>query len=344
MSFWNGSQQSTPVIVIGEINTGHFGDLEQARKAVREAKKAGVNAIKFQSWNPRSLYSEKYLRDNRIEARFYERLSLSPSDLAILRAECDKQGILFGSTVYDPVEAHFLAELSADFVKIASMDLVNPPLMEVAASLGLPLIVSTGMCTPEEVESALANFLGQIPNLYVLHCISLYPTEPHDLQLDALRTLQKLVGHEFVGLSDHTTSSEAAMMAIALGARVIEKHFTLDKSRPGFDNSMALSLSELSMFVAACRRAEAIMKPGPRFLGEAEHAQRLRMRRSWRAARNLPAGHVVTEPDMLFLRPGDGLGFTERDQILGRELKCDVEEGDALRIELFDFAFNRSKS
>ncbi len=321
--------------VTAEINTGHFGNMEMAVKAVHAAREAGCDCIKFQSWKPESLYTNKYLAEHRIERRIYERLSLDPGQLAELTQECNVQGIDFCSTPYSFSEIDDLVALeTVPYIKIASMDINNLEFLRYAAETMVPLVLSTGMADMDEIRVAVSVILGAGGGeLAVLHCTSLYPTPDSELNLLNIRTLKEEFPGVIVGYSDHSLGLVAPAVAIGLGSVMLEKHFTLDKSKPGFDNAMALDPLELASYVTNAHSAASMLGRSERVVSEAEIAQRQVMRRSVFAAAYLTSGTIITSDLIQVKRPGTGAPPTTVKDLIGKRLARDVAEGEPITLD-----------
>jgi N-acetylneuraminate synthase len=322
----------TELILVGEINTGHFGDLELARDSIRTAKSVGLDVIKFQSWSPNSLFTREYLESNRIESALYQKFSLSPSSLADLAKYCQEIGLGFSSTPYSTEEVDQLAELSnVSFIKVASMELNNHQFLKYVSEKGLPVVLSTGMGTIEEISSAVKCVLDSATNtVTVLHCTSLYPTKDEDANLRNINFLKERFPEVEVGYSDHTLGIDAGIVAASMGASLIEKHFTNDKNRIGFDNSMALSKEEMQDYVIASRRARVLAGSHERKLSPEEFDQRNKMRRSLFMKHDVEKGTKVTLEMLELKRPGNGLTPGDMEKVLGSQLSTSLRKGDQL--------------
>ena len=246
--------------IIAEINSSHNGRVETARKMIETAKEIGVSCVKFQSWSADSLYSESYYAGNPIARRIVQKFSLNEEQLGELADYCAEIGISFSSTPYSRREVDFLLErCRAPFIKIASMDINNPEYLKYIAGTGAPIILSTGMAETAEVERAVKTLedAGN-PNIILLHCISIYPAAPSTIHLNNIAGLREAFPGCPVGFSDHTLGIETACAATALGAAVIEKHFTLDKTKMGMDNNMATEPDEFARMIQCCRNVQDV--------------------------------------------------------------------------------------
>lgn len=312
--------------IIAEINSSHNGSIETAKEMIIKAKECGCSCVKFQSWSAESLYSRSYYKDNSIAERIVKKFSMSGEELRGLARYCKEVGISFSSTPYSPKEVDELLECNAPYIKIASMDINNDSFLRYIGKTGAPVILSTGMAEIEEIRKAVNTIKKSgNKNLALLHCISIYPAEASTIHLNNILMLR----HEFpecpIGFSDHTLGTEIASAATALGAAIIEKHFTLDKTKMGMDNNMAIEPVEMAQLVRNCRNVFEAMGSYERIVSPAEYEQRKKMRRSIIAVRSLMAGTVLTAEVLGAKRPGDGIPVDELNSVIGRRLKRDVE-------------------
>jgi N-acetylneuraminate synthase len=326
-------EDSAPYIT-AEINTGHFGKIDLAVEAIRAAKGAGCDCIKFQSWKPESLFTERYLATNRIERRMYDRLSLDASQLRDLSDECASVGLDFSSTPYSFAEVDELVAMkNVPYIKIASMEINNPEFLRYVGVAGAPIVLSTGMSDIDEIRAAVSVILSTgNAQLAVLHCTSVYPTADNELNLNNILMLRREFPELVVGFSDHSLGDVAPAVAVGLGARFLEKHFTLDKSRPGFDNAMAMMPDELAKYVEVAHAALGMLGSDSRKVSDDELAQRSVMRRSIYAAGEMPAGLVITREMLQFKRPGTGLSPVLASELIGKKLVRSVVEGETLQL------------
>ncbi len=227
--------------IIAELNTSHFGNISIAKKMIVKAKETGCHCVKLQSWRPDTLYSKNFLNENPISKKFFDKYSLNNSQLRKLAIFSKKIGISFSSTPYSEEEVNFLVdECNPAFIKIASMDLNNHLFLKFIARKKTPVILSTGMGTIKEIESAVKILVsnGQ-KNICILHCVSLYPLDHKVANLKNISMLRKKFKYIPIGYSDHSIGTTLPISSIALGACIIEKHFTLDNKKIGMDNHMA---------------------------------------------------------------------------------------------------------
>ena len=233
--------------VVAEVNSSHNGNIEVARQMIKAAKDAGCDCVKFQSWSAESLYSKTYYDKNPITKRIVTKFSLSQDELLEMAKYCKELGIGFSSTPYSEPEVDFLAdECEVPFIKIASMEVNNYPFLTYIAKKKLPIVLSTGMAEIEEVKKAV-QVIEEAGNkqICLLHCISIYPADPETINLNNIKMLRDLFPDYPIGFSDHTLGWEIACAAVAMGSALIEKHITLDKTKMGMDNNMAIEPDEM---------------------------------------------------------------------------------------------------
>lgn len=323
---------NTKLQIVGEINTGHFGDMSLAREAVLAAKGAGLDVIKFQSWRPESLYTSKYLEQNRLEAGLYKRFSLGRDDLHALAMFSHEVGIGFSSTPYSEGEVEELAAMpNLAFIKVASMEVNNHQFLKHVAKMSKPIVLSTGMSTFDEIELAVRIILDSAEcELTLLHCTSVYPTPDEHLNLANISALKRMFPGLPVGYSDHSEGVEAGVAAVAFGAVLLEKHFTTSKTKIGFDNAMAMSVDEIKSYVLSARRSEAMIGSMERLLSDDETTQKLKMRRSLFLARSVFRGETINNDSLVAKRPGDGIGPSELHRVVGKAFTEDLTKDDKL--------------
>jgi N-acetylneuraminate synthase len=328
--------------IIAEAGVNHNGDLALARQLVIAAAAAGADAVKFQTFQaghlvtadaPQADYQAR--NTGRTESQFdmLKRLELPLEAFAELAGLCAEMGIEFLSTAFDEESADFLAGLGMRCFKIPSGELTNLPFLRHIGAFGRPVIVSTGMGTIEEAETAVATLreAGSGP-VTVLHCVTRYPTPPEEAHLRAMHVLRHALGVP-IGYSDHTEGIEAPVIAVAAGACVIEKHFTLDRDLPGPDHKASLEPGELAEMVHAIRRAEVLLGQARKQPGADELAVAQIVRRSIVARRAIPAGSIL-EPSMLVLRrPGTGIPPARLHELPGKRALSDISEGALIRWE-----------
>jgi N,N'-diacetyllegionaminate synthase len=321
---------SERVFVIAEIGNNHEGSLERARALIEEAAAAGADAVKFQTFR-----TEHYVHpsDSERYARL-ERFRLSFEEFAELAGLARQRGVLFVSTALDLESARFLAE-AADCLKIASGDNDFLPLLDVAARSARPLIVSSGLADVEQLDRTVKfveRARGSRDGLALLQCVSSYPAPDEEVNLLAIGLFGERYPGWTIGYSDHTMGLEAAPLAVAAGARIVEKHFTLDKHLSDFrDHQLSADPAELRQLVERVRMAERFGGRREKVLQPSEEPNAVPVRRSIAAGGDFPAGHRLREEDLTWLRPGDGLRPGEEHLLVGKALRHAVGFGDRLQ-------------
>lgn len=314
---------------IAELNTSHFGNVDTAKKMIDAVKHANCDCAKFQSWSADTLYSQTYYKKNPIAKRFVTRFSFSPEQLKVLSDYARSVGIDFASTPYSRDEVDFLIhQCAVPFIKIASMEINNYPYLDYIARTGSAIILSTGMADQNEISQAIQCIRNAgNENICVLHCVSIYPAQPSAINLNNMLTMRKLYPGLSIGYSDHTIGVETPIAAVALGSPVIEKHFTLDASKIGMDNQMAMEPEAFGAMVHSCRVAWQSLGDLNRVVSDAELAQRINMRRSIVSKRSIIAGSVIVDEDLDFKRPGDGYSPAQIESVRGKtavqDISCD---------------------
>jgi len=313
--------------IVAELNTSHFGDVELAKAMILQAKYVGCDCVKFQSWSTDSLYADSYYKGNAIAKRIVGKFSMDESQLQDLANYCNSIDIDFASTPYARDEAAFLVNsCNVPFLKIASMELNNLPYLNYLGSFGVPLVLSTGMGTLEEIIRAVRTIEGSgNKQISILHCTSTYPVPAAATRLNNIIGLRSEFPEYPIGYSDHSIGSEIPVAAVALGACLIEKHFTLDSSRIGMDNQMATEPNDMKDMIDKCRRVQLAMGGVGRVLDELERAQIPKMRRSLVTRHALKAGHILVDEDFDAKRPGTGIAPNDISLAIGRTLLVDLE-------------------
>lgn len=311
---------------IAEVNSSHNGNINVAKEMCLKAKEAGCDCVKFQSWSPESLYSKSYYDKNPIAKRIVQKFSIKPNDLEEIASYCKCINIDFSSTPYSKEEVDFLVNnCDVPFIKIASMEINNYDFLKYIANKNIPMILSTGMAEQEEVVKAVKT-IEETGNkqLAILHCISIYPAPLETINLKNIIWLQEEFKNYPIGFSDHTTGSEVASGAIALGASIIEKHFTLDKTKMGMDNNMAIEPQEMQHLTTTCKNVFTALGTKERIVLDAEYKQRANMRRSVVATKDLKKGTVLTKTDLCLKRPGNGISASQIKDLIGQKLNKDI--------------------
>ncbi len=312
--------------LVAEVNSSHNGSIETAFEMILKAKDAKVNCVKFQSWSAETLYCEGYYKQNPIAKRIVGKFSFTEDELFEISKFCKEQKMAFASTPYSFQEVDFLLEkCDVPFIKIASMELNYHSFLKYIAETGTPIVLSTGMGELGEIKKAV-EVIKQAGNqeLCLLHCVSVYPTEATNIRLNNIVGLREEFPEIPIGFSDHSIGRSLATASVALGAALVEKHFTLDSSVVGMDNQMATEPEELAEMVQGCHEVYMAMGGKERILSNAELAQRDKMRRSVVATRDLVEGEIIKESDLTAKRPGNGISPLNIQQMVGRTIKHNI--------------------
>jgi N,N'-diacetyllegionaminate synthase len=332
------------VFIIAEAGVNHDGRLEQARKLVDAAARAGADAVKFQTFRaetlvspsaPKAEYQRQATGADESQYDMLRRLELPAAAHRELIAHCRRAGIRFLSSPFDLASIDLLLELGLDIFKIPSGEITNLPYLRRIGGLGKEVILSTGMAEMSEIEAALrvlADAGTPKERVTVLHCNTEYPTPMADVNLRAMASIGQAFGVR-VGYSDHTLGIEVPIAAAALGARVIEKHFTLDRTLPGPDHRASLEPEGLQAMVAAVRNIEKALGRGIKRPSASEFKNRSVARKSIYAACSIHAGELLTEENLTIKRPGTGLSPMLWDKVVGQKASRDFSFDEAISLE-----------
>jgi N,N'-diacetyllegionaminate synthase len=333
----------TPCFIIAEAGVNHNGDMEIARKLIDTARAAGADAVKFQTFRadrlatrraPKAEYQQALTDSTESQFDMLRRLELPEAEHQGLADYCIRQGILFLSTPFDEKSADFLHRLGLETFKIPSGEITNRPFLEHVARIGRPLVLSTGMSSLDEVKQAVATIRAAgNPDMALLHCVSNYPADPQDANLHAMNTLREAFEVP-VGFSDHTPGVAVSLAAVALGACIIEKHFTLDKQMPGPDHKASLEPEELGRLVREIRMVESALGDGCKQAVPAEADTADVARKSLVAAVDIPTGTVLTRDHLHARRPGTGLSPYRENEVIGRSTNRFIAAGTLIELEM----------
>lgn len=332
------------VIIIAEAGVNHNGSVELAKQLVKKAAEAGVDYIKFQTFHAEkcvSKFAEKaaYQKENtgkpqESQLEMVKKLELSESDHAELIKLCDTLGVKFFSTAFDLDSIDFLHSLNLGLWKIPSGEITNYPFLKKIAGFNEKTILSTGMCDIEDINAAVETLYNnglKKENLILLHCNTEYPTPYEDVNLKAMDHIAKEFGVQ-VGYSDHTKGIEVPTAAVALGATVIEKHFTLDKNMEGPDHKASLEPDELKAMVRAIRNIEKALGDGIKHVSNSERKNVSIARKSIVAATIIKAGELLSEENLTVKRPGDGISPMRWNEVVGSIAKRDFQEDELIEL------------
>ncbi|MDD3313318.1 N-acetylneuraminate synthase family protein [Pseudodesulfovibrio sp.] len=332
----------SPAYVIAEIGNNHQGSLDVCKDMFKRAKECGVNAVKLQKRDNHALFTKEaynapYLSENAFGKSYGEHrdfLEFGEKEYIELKSYAEELGLDFFATAFDQNSADFLEQLDMPMYKVASGDLANIPLLRHIARKGKPVILSTGGGTLEDVRRAVEAILPINDQLAILQCTAAYPCRAEDMNLRVISTYREAFPDLTVGLSDHQNGISMALVAFTLGARIFEKHFTLDRTWKGTDHAFSLEPQGLRRLVRDLTRARLALGDGVKRSLEFEVAPIIKMGKKIVAARFLPAGTVLTEADLGFKSPADGLKPYELDKVLGMTLTRDLPEDGDLSYEI----------
>jgi sialic acid synthase SpsE len=329
--------------IIAEAGVNHVGSMKLAKRLVKEAKEGGADAIKFQSYKAETLASKdspaywdttKEPTQSQYEL-FKKHDSFWKEEMQELKNYCDEIDIEFLSTPFDVESASFLNEMM-DVFKISSSDITNKPFIEYMCSFGKPILLSTGASNLDEVKEAVGWINAFNLPLSLMHCVLNYPTQDENANLGMIAGLKKEFPDNIIGYSDHTLPKEMKVceMATMLGAVIIEKHFTHDKSLPGNDHYHAMDKEDLNKFKANLETTFQILGSFKIKALDDEEKSRLNARRSLVAAKDIQKGKIIEKSDLTFKRPAHGISPKYIDEIVGKAAKVDIMEDDIIREEL----------
>lgn len=324
--------------IIAELGSNHNGDMALAKKLIIEAKEAGADCVKFQSWSKDSIFARKKYEDNYFIADDYrsrtdytleeivDAYSISEEELLEMKTLADELGIDCTSTPFSKKEADFLVDkLESPFIKVASMDLNNYPFLDYLAKKGKPIVISTGLSELYEIDRAIKTIEDAGNNeIVILHCISTYPPEDSDVHLNNIKTLMAAYPDYPVGFSDHTLGIAIPLASVALGACLIEKHFTLDKNMEGWDHKVSATKDEMREIVDNAERVSNALGSF-RITAVESDEKKKEFRRSIVLSREMKKGEVISHEDIDYKRPGGAFNPDMTEFVVGRTVNKDLK-------------------
>jgi len=333
-----------PVFIVAEVGINHNGDMELAKEGIDAAAEAGADSVKFQNFATEDFVADKSLMftyksqgKEVTESQYdmFKRNEIGPDEIALLKEHCDKRGVVFHSTPTSEKGIQDLVDVETPVLKNGSDYLSHIKIVQAMGKTGLPTVLSTGMATVTDMDESIRAF-RQTGNedLIVLQCTSNYPTAPEDVHLAKMQTISQTFDCQ-VGLSDHTLGTVAAVGATLLGACWIEKHFTIDRNLPGPDHWFSSDPDEMKQLVRDVRAAEKMMGNPALIVEEKERFSQENYRLSCVAMSDLKEGHVITEADIDYQRPGHGLRPSHAHLLVGRTLKQSVKPAEVLTMDMF---------
>ena len=336
-------QDGAPPFVIAEIGHNHQGNIESAISLIRAAAAAGASAAKFQKRDNRTLftsglYNQAYNSENSFGETYgkhREALEFGAEEYKICIAEAHKVGITFFATAFDFKSADFLDELKMPAYKIASGDLQNLPLLKYVARFNKPMIISTGGTTFQMIQNAVETIRTVHNHVAILQCTASYPAKYEHLNLKVISRLREMYPENVIGYSGHDNGIAMAVVAYTLGARIVEKHFTLNRTLKGTDHVFSLEPQGMQKMVRDLKRAALALGDGEKIIYADETAPIKKMGKMIIAARDLQAGHLLKFEDLEFRSPAEGLPPSFVDKVVGRVLKQDLQKHSPLTLEIF---------
>ena len=335
---------SSDCYVIAEIGHNHQGSVDKAKEMFDVAKRCGADAVKLQKRHNRSLFTKDYYfrpydNDNSFGDTYGEHreaLEFGRGEYTELKAHAEQIGITFFATAFDKPSCEFLADLDMPAYKIASADIKNTPLLKTVAETGKPVILSTGGAHLDDVLRAYSTVVELNPNVAVLQCTAAYPADFEDLDLRVIETFREVFPDKVIGLSSHDNGISMAVAAYVLGARIIEKHFTLNRAMRGSDHAFSLEPQGLEKMVRDLQRTRVALGDGTKSVRTIESQPVIKMAKKLVAARDLPAGTTITYEDVAAKSPGDGLPPYEIDRLVGCTLRQPLPEDMAFNFEMLE--------
>lgn len=324
--------------IIAELGSNHNGDMELAKKLIIEAKSTGADCVKFQSWSKDSIFAKSKYDDNFFIADDYrdrtdytleeivEAYSISEEELLEMKKFADEVGIDCTSTPFSKKEADFLVDkMDTPFIKVASMDLNNYPFLDYLAKKGKPMVISTGLSELYEIDKAIKTIENTgNSKIVILHCVATYPPVDEDVNLNNIKTLMATYPQYPIGFSDHTLGTAIPLASVALGACLIEKHFTLDKNMEGWDHKVSATKEEMKEIVENANRISNAMGSFRITAPETEEKKR-EFRRSIVITREMKKGEIIKKEDIDYKRPGGGFNPEMTDFVIGRTINKNLE-------------------
>lgn len=330
-------------LVIAEAGVNHNGEIDKAMQLIDIAVDAGADIVKFQTFKAEDLvtdyakkanYQQKNSSSKDNQLQMLKKLELTNQEFHELSKYCAKRDIEFLSTAFDKESLDFLVEIGIKRIKIPSGDINNFPMLKQAAIFDMPIILSTGMCDLKEIERSYNFFIDQgklKEEITILHCTTEYPVPINNINLLAMKTIRDKLQAD-IGYSDHSCDIETPIIAVALGAKVIEKHFTLSKSLEGPDHMASLEPHELKQMIASIKKTEIILGSKEKLPTEIEKLNSLVVRRSIVAKKDIPIGKILEESDLDTKRPGDGISPMLWDEIIGSKAKKEYRKDDQIEL------------
>lgn len=333
--------ENTECFFVAEIGHNHQGSLKKCKELFLAAKNAGASAVKLQKRDNSTLYTQEYFHKPYLSKNAYgptygthrEALEFSMTEYQELINYAKEIGILFFATPFDLKSAYLLKELNFPAYKIASGDITNHPLINHVSSFNKPIIISTGGATITEIKEAVEIVMRHHEQIAILQCTASYPAKEAELNLSVIQTYKNLFPNAVIGYSGHDLGTTMSLAAFSIGARIIEKHFTLDKSLPGSDHKLSLCPEELEYLVNELKRLHLALGNGEKTVFQSEREALIKMRKKIVASQDLVAGHTIKPEDLLIKSPGNGISPSQIYKILGRKIKTQINKEETIKLD-----------
>ena len=327
--------------IVAEIGHNHQGSVEIAKQLFKAAKDCGVDAVKLQKRHNKKLYTKEFYHAVYTSESAYgptyglhrEALEFDKKKYKELQAYAKHLGLIFFATPFDLESVDFLEDLDMPVYKIASGDVTHIPLLQYVAKTGKPIIISTGACAMDDIKRARDTIMSVNPQLAIMQCTASYPSDFSELDLHVIRTFHEEFPENVIGFSAHDNGIAMSVAAYVLGARIIEKHFTLNRVMKGTDHVFSLEPVGMRKLVRDLRRLKHALGDGTKKVYESEIQGVTKMRKKIVAARNLPKGHIIARRDLAFKSPGGGLHPYEAEKLLGKRLKRSIKEDETIMLK-----------
>lgn len=327
--------------VIAEVGHNHQGNVETAKEIFSKAKEAGANAVKLQKRDNKVLFTEEMYNSVYDSANAYgktygehrDALEFGYDEYIELQQYAKELDLIFFATPFDLPSVDFLEKIDVPLYKIASADIKSFPLLKHVALTGKPILISTGGSTMEDVEKAYGTITEYNPNIAILQCTAAYPCEPENMNLNVIKTYRDKFPDNVIGISDHQSGIGMALVAYTLGARIVEKHFTINRAWKGTDHSFSLEPQGLTKLVRDLKRAKVALGNGKKELMDKEIKPLFKMGKKLVASRSLKKGTILSDGDITIKSPNDGLSPYEWDNVIGLELKKNLEKDENILFE-----------
>ncbi|MEM5558203.1 N-acetylneuraminate synthase family protein [Aliarcobacter cryaerophilus] len=335
----------SPTFIVAEVGANHNGDLELAKRSIEAAVECGVDAVKFQTYTTEELlsnkngivvYGKKGKEVSETVEKMFDRVTLKREFHKEIYNYAKSKGLICFSTPFSVDGVSFLEKLDNPIYKIASSDINYVDMLEVIGATKKPVFLSTGKCTLSDMDMAIELLQKSgTTNLCLLHCVANYPSKMENMNLNVIKTLKQMYPEFIIGFSDHSLGITASLGAVCFGAKIIEKHFTIDKNLEGPDHWFSMDPNDMKNLVKGIRDLEVAFGTQRKFLAQNEIPEKYWATRSLHINKDLNAGDIITKEDLNMLRPGYGISPFDRDKVIGIKLEKDIKKGTVLEWNYF---------